>query len=333
MSSNYDIIESKKRKKDINKALDIYIRNIDSKTSYTNTNEIIDHIFNPYNEQRLLFFYNLYLNDKLYGFAEFAYLPQTQTVVIDYICTEVKSQYSFYIFYKLAIEDIEAQLRKKNKHVRFLITEISLEKEDGLYVDSDSNYFRKMLSIENYSLLKYPYYQPPLSYDPEGPSLPFGIAIKSTSNSINDNLINKKMYLAIIHELYYSHYGLWYEKYYKKDIIYESLNELYLKIETAITEQFSLDNIALVNCPLFEEGKCKNVSLEPITISNVIKKRIGFFFSLLLWFVLSFAELFMAIFFPSIVEGAKYIGYIISGISSAASLITIGLFIRGFFRK
>lgn len=48
------ILESKKIKKDLDAALNIYLSPIDKMTSLTNTNEIRDYILNDYKEERLI---------------------------------------------------------------------------------------------------------------------------------------------------------------------------------------------------------------------------------------------------------------------------------------
>lgn len=84
----YKAVRADKRssKGDITKALDIYIKNVDE-GSLTNTNQILDYIYNPQNhkdEPRKMFFYILYnVNGEVEGFAEFAYLPQN-SVVLEY---------------------------------------------------------------------------------------------------------------------------------------------------------------------------------------------------------------------------------------------------------
>lgn len=327
---NFKIIESKYRKKDLNRILDIYIRTVDQNTSYTSTNEIMDHINKDYKENRKLFFYNLYLNNDAYGFAEFAFLPRSEVLVIDYICTETRNQYAFYIFYKLALEDIGKKLEKKNQHIRYIITEISLAKNNGLYIDVDSNYFRKMLSIENFSLLKYPYYQPPIVSSNIEPNV-FAIAIKSVTGVLNDNNINKQTYLSIIKELYLSHYGLWYEKYYDKEDVYSGLNTIYSKIDASIVSQALTESISVVHCPLFEEGQCKNVDIQPVTISSIVKKRFWQIGSILFWFIVTIISVILV--FLSSDDSSQIISKIVSAISLCSGIITLFLFFKTFFRK
>lgn len=321
----FSISESIKRKKDIENAIEIYLSKIDMETSYTDTNQIKEHILiNNKNEERLLFFYNLYLNDQLFGFAEYGYLPKTETIVIDYICTKERNHCAFYTFYKLTIEDICKKLKNKHLHVKYIITEISLNQQNGLYCDADSNYFRKMLSMDNFVLLKYPYYQPSFNQKP----LNFAIAIKSISGSSVNTSLSCNSYIEIINELYNSHYGKWYEKYLGKDTVYDALAALKDKITKQISPQKDNNKIPLVNCPIFEVGKCKNVNIEPLTVSGKIKKRFTHAFLICFWLLVTVIS---TILIFSTAENV-YIK-ISSFVSLTSGIITIFLYLRDLFRN
>ena len=43
-----------------------------------------------------MFFYILYVNDAVVGFAEYGYLPQSEALLIDYICTRPRNHTYFY---------------------------------------------------------------------------------------------------------------------------------------------------------------------------------------------------------------------------------------------
>ena len=321
----FSISESIKRKKDIEDAIEIYLSTIDIETSYTNTNQIKEHILmNNRNEERLLFFYNLYLNDQLFGFAEYGFLPKSETIVIDYICTKKRNHCAFYTFYKLTTEDIYKKLKIKHLHVKYVITEISLNQQNGLYCDADSNYFRKMLSMDNFVLLKYPYYQPSFNQKP----LNFAIAIKSFSGSSVNTPLSSNAYIEIIDELYMSHYARWYEKYLEKTMVYNSLYTLKEKIVKQISPQKDNNKIPLVNCPLFEVGKCKNVNIEPLTVSKKIKKKFTNAFIICFWLLVTFIST-LLIFFAA---EDLYIK-ISTFVSLISGTITIFLYFRDFFRN
>lgn len=118
MKLEYKAVRADKRssKGDITKALDIYTKNVDE-GSLTNTNQILDYIYNPQNhkdEPRKMFFYILYnVNGEVEGFAEFAYLPQNSVLVIDYISTINRSNVQFYCFYQMVKQEIEETLKRR----------------------------------------------------------------------------------------------------------------------------------------------------------------------------------------------------------------------------
>ena len=149
---------SKCSKKDVLTAIDIYCKSVDS-GSLTDTNEIMDYIWNPrknIDKKREMFFYILYdQKSNVVGFAEYAYLPNNQVLVLDYLCTKQRNHMLFYIFYHMVLQEITDILKKKGLFIRYIITELSLIQKNGKLIDIDSNYFRHLLSNENYKLLKY----------------------------------------------------------------------------------------------------------------------------------------------------------------------------------
>jgi len=189
-------------KKDVIAALEIYCKTVDS-GSMTDTNQIKDYIWNPkkhINEKRKMFFYLMYNQDhEVIGFSEYAYLPGTQVLVLDYLCTLQRNHMLFYNFYHMALSEITTELKKKGLFIRYIITELSLNQKEGKLIDIDSNYFRHLLSNESYKLLKYPYYQPPLLKHEDAEE--FNIAIKLLYSDNNNFSLSKEQYILIIEEL------------------------------------------------------------------------------------------------------------------------------------
>ncbi len=324
--ASFKIIETAKRKKDIENAIEIYLSTIDIETSYTNTNQIKEHILsNTKNENRQLFFYNLYLNDELFGFAEFGYLPKTETLVIDYICTKIRNQCAFYMFYQLCIEEISNKAIKNKSHIKYIITEISLLQINGIYCDADSNYFRKMLSLENFVILSYPYYQPNFENNYQA----FAMAIKSVSSSNLNASITPSEYLRIVEELYVCHYGTWYKKYIDSTKVDNTISDLLSKINREISPQKSnINSLSLVSCPIFEAGKCQNINIEPITVKKKIEKYIFNTLFLILWLAISVLSCLAVIF-----DITNIFKVFSSTISVVSGIITMILYFRNFFRN
>lgn len=281
-------------KQDILSALDIYCKTVDP-GSMTDTNQIKDYIFNAKDhrqEKRTMFFHLLFGSDgTVEGFSEFAYLPETQVLVIDYLCTRQRNHVLFYNFYHMVFQEIEDSLKKKGLFIRYIVTELSLTQRDGKLIDIDSNYFRHMLSNENFRLLKYPYYQPPLLQHEQPQE--FNIAIKLVSIDNNCLLtLDANQYLSIIKELYNSHYLAWYSDVseYK-----ERIQELQLRIESEMLSSKDSDPIGLVRCQLFEEGQCPKFTAENLTLPRAKKKKRKNCFLIFMWSLLSILTLILCV--------------------------------------
>ena len=274
------------KKKDVLSALEIYCKFVDP-GSMTDTNQIKDYIFNfraHRQEPRTMFFYLLYGSDgAVEGFSEFAYLPETQVLVLDYLCTRQRNHVLFYNFYHMVIQEIEDVLKKKGQYIRYILTELSLTQIDGKLTDTDSNYFRHMLSNENFRLLKYPYYQPPLLQHEQAQEFNLAIKLMSVDNS-GLLTLDSKQYLAIVNELYRSHYLSWYNHLPEFEAI---IHQLQSRINNEIFNNKDSSPIALVQCKLFEDGQCPKFNAENVTLPRVKKKRRKAILLIIMWCVLS----------------------------------------------
>lgn len=273
MDANYSIklIKSVKNK-DLTEALDIYIHTIDE-GSETSTIQIRDYIQNKYNDKREMFFYILYVNNKVVGFAEYGYLPQSKVLLIDYICTRPRNHTYFYNFYQMLFEDISGLLKKKNNYIKYIITELSLKKDDeNKYIDVDSNYYRQLLTMEGFKILRTPYYQPYCNMKGELSISDFNLVIKPLINGLFPKTnIDATFYQEIMTDIYINHYAAWYEKYMKPNDVNQFFNNLLDRVKKEFTNKIEIDDITLVNCTLFQKGLCQQVSTENITLK---KKRL-----------------------------------------------------------
>lgn len=273
------------KKRDVLSALEIYCKFVDP-GSMTDTNQIKEYIFNSQahrQEPRTMFFYLLYGGDgAVEGFSEFAYLPDTQVLVLDYLCTCQRNHVLFYNFYHMVIQEIEDVLKKKGQYIRYIITELSLSQIGGKLIDTDSNYFRHMLSNENFRLLKYPYYQPPLLQHEQAQEFNIAIKLMSVDNS-GLLTLDTKQYLAIVNELYRSHYLAWY----KHIPGFEPLiQQLQARIDNEIFNNKDSSPIALVQCQLFEEGQCPKFTVENVTLPRIKKRKRKTGFLIFIWILL-----------------------------------------------
>ena len=308
-------------KRDVISALDIYCKAVDP-SSLTDTNQISDYIWNTKDHQaepRQMFFYLLYdSGGTVEGFSEFAYLPENQVLVLDYLCTRQRNHVLFYNFYHMTIQEIEELLQKKGRYIRYILTELSLTNINGQLVDIDSNYFRHLLSNENYRLLKYPYYQPPLL--PQDEVNEFNLAITMTGMPMDSSLVlPKKQYLSIVKELYCSHYLTWYKNIpHFEEVIKTLLN----RIEQEIIQNKDTDPITLVQCKLFDEGQCPKITTENITLHRQRKKKWKIIVPFSLWSSLAILTfLFCAIpRFSNFVAAACSFLTILAGMISIVSL-------------
>ena len=255
--------------KDLTEALDIYLHTIDE-NSETPTSQIRDYIQCKYNDIRKMFFYILYTNDEVVGFAEYGYLPQSKALLIDYICTTPRNHTYFYNFYHMILEDITALLKKSNCYIKYIITELSLKKDnENKYIDVDSNYFRQLLSMEGFKVLRAPYYQPYYDIKHELSLADFSIVIKPLINGIFPKTnVDETFYNELLTDLYQNHYAAWYKKYMDTQMVEQFFCDLLSRIQKEFTKGIEIDNITLVNCVLFENGLCQQISTENITLSK-----------------------------------------------------------------
>lgn len=258
--------------KDLTEALDIYLHTIDE-NSETPTSQIRDYIQCKYNDIRKMFFYILYTNDEVVGFAEYGYLPQSKALLIDYICTTPRNHTYFYNFYQMLFEDISELLKKKSYYIKYIITELSLKKDvENKYIDVDSNYYRQLFTMEGFKILRTPYYQPYCNMKGELSISDFNLVIKPLINGLFPKTnIDATFYQEIMADIYMNHYAAWYEKYMNPNDVNQFFTNLLDRVKKEFTNKIEIDDITLVNCILFQKGLCQQVSTENITLK---KKRL-----------------------------------------------------------
>lgn len=270
MDANYSIklIKSVKSK-DLTEALDIYIHTIDE-GSETSTIQIRDYIQNKYNDKREMFFYILYVNTAVVGFAEYGYLPQSEVLLIDYICTKPRNHTYFYNFYHMLFEDISELLKKKSHYIKYIVTELSLKKDsENKYIDVDSNYYRQLFTMEGFKILRTPYYQPYCNMKGELSISDFNLVIKPLINGLfPKTYIDAIFYQELMADIYMNHYAAWYEKYINPNDVDQFFTNLLDKVKKEFTNNIEISDITLVNCTLFQKGLCQQVSTENITLKK-----------------------------------------------------------------
>ena len=281
MEVNYRIkIVSSAKDRDLIKALDIYIHSVDEQSD-TSTSEIRTYIQEKFQEERQMFFYILYANNQVVGYAEYGYLPKTSVLFIDYICTNPRNHTFFYNFYHMIFEDVSERLQRKNQYIKYIVTELSLKKNnDDVYIDKDSNYFRQLLTMEEFKILKAPYYQPALNSSNLNQPLDFNIAIKPLINGVFTNTnLDKNFYIDLVNDIYYNHYALWYKHFKDRSYVDSHIKGLFERVVKEFPSTILIDDITLVNCVLFQNGLCKQVDTENITLKKERKQNLKLWLS------------------------------------------------------
>jgi hypothetical protein len=267
---NFSITPARKAsKKDLSVSLAIYVENVDS-NGITNTNEILYYIENPkVDKKREMFFFVLYHDSEVCGFAEAGFLHEIDAIIIDYLCTNPRNPTLFLNFYNLIVNAIEDSV---NKPSVYKITELSTTKNsENKLSDMDSNYFRKVLSFENFKIIRAPYYVPSQCLRKKETEMEYNLVISGNFTSLT-----KALFLAIVKCLYEDHYLTWYLKF-DKDLANEAkehIEYLFQKVQSEISKKDKIyeAEFLLVNCKIYEEGKCTHVDIQNLSRKRRRKK-------------------------------------------------------------
>lgn len=92
---------------------------------------------------------------------------------------------------------------------------MSLKKDnENKYVDVDSNYYRQLLAMAGFKILRAPYYQPYCNMKGELSASDFNLAVKPVINGLSSKTsIDAPIYREITADIYMNYYAAWYEKY------------------------------------------------------------------------------------------------------------------------
>lgn len=321
MNVCYNIKNAYKAKQsDLIKALSIYAKTAD-KFAQTDTNQIMDYISKKYNENRVMFFFVLYLNGEVCGFAEYAYLKENKVLMLDYLCTENRNHTLFYNFYQMIFEEINRILNSKKLFIEFIVTELSLLKHGKKLIEKDSNYFRQILSFEQFHILNIPYKQPYLGKKLE--FFEYSLAIKANCYEDISHIYNKNFYMSLISEIYKEHYLQWYLHYTdnKKELI-EAFNDNIALLNKEYPSEAYVEEIYSVNCRLFDKGICNQIKPETITLSKQRKKNIKKYLVCTIWILLSISSILLC-YFQDELSITKYISTFVNAITMITGIIAL----------
>ncbi len=322
---------SKVKEKDLVSALKIYTDTVD-KFSETNTNEILDYIKNNYIENRIMFFYVLYLNDEVYGFAEYAYLTENKVLFLDYLCTRERNHTPFYNYYHMIYEDISKMLESKKIFIEYIITELSLFKDSKILTDVDSNYFRQILSFERFHILNIPYKQPYLNSKKELEFYEYNLAIKK-ANSYEEHSYkyNKTYYINLINEIYNNHYLQWYSHYNENiEVIKDELKRCLIEIENDYPNESTVIEIKSVYCSIFDKGLCNQFVPENITLSKIKTQKNKNLLRLVVWGIISIITIIIC-YSQEHLGISKYVTTILSALSFFSGILSIIPYLKSKF--
>lgn len=93
------------------------------------------------------------------------------------------------------------------------------------------------------------------------------LIIKSSTSNQNIE-IDKNFYFKLVKEIYNLHYLEWYSHYEEPENIKKHLDALLERIKSEYVPTVQ-NKINVVNCCLYEHGKCKQITSETIIISKI----------------------------------------------------------------
>lgn len=264
--------------KDYSTAISIYLDTTPPDIK-TNSNEIVYWIEkkDTTNQFELLVF-ALYFNDSIIGFAMVCYIPKYKTMIYDYIA--LKNEYRINAVFFVYMNLIQAYVSSNEYDISYYIVEIS-NKNNGLSIDRESKFFKKLICLEGFGVINAKYMTLPLGLESYESSFEAQIYIKSNDNL---NKIAKNTFLDIVQAIYYEYYLPWYTPFivaelesYKKEI-----DKCYQHIEKQTSQEITFD-INYPECPIMNSSpitektygylpskKKKNYNWFPVVLLTVI---------------------------------------------------------------
>lgn len=215
LQNNYKIKHfTSSNDKDFIKALKIYNDIVPAETK-TSTNEITTYVDKKRDEKRYMYFFGLYFNDEVIGYIESAYLSTTKSLIIDYFILKEQFNYNsvFYPLFSLFQQYFSDNLID----IEYYVAELSVKTLEQ-NVDKESYYLRKLLQVEDFRLIDFPYPQPKLGSTNYESNFNLRLMIKTTTG-INE--IQNQTFLSIVNDIYNNHYVAWYKTFMESDAIVE----------------------------------------------------------------------------------------------------------------
>lgn len=223
--------------KDFVKALKIYNDTIPVETK-TDTNEIAFFLDLKEQHKREMFFFGLYYNEEVVGFAECAYLIETKTIVLDYFTLRVDLNINgvFYPFFSLLQEYYSENLIDYD----YIVSEVSMRTLEE-NVDQESYFNKILLYAEDFRLIDAPYPQPRLGINNFESNFELRLMIKSIKRIYR---LKTDTFLSIVYDIYYHHYLDWYKAFMpneEADDYLKHIEEQMEVVQKSIKGQSTLD--------------------------------------------------------------------------------------------
>ena len=211
---------------DCQEALRIY-RDSTPYDVFTASCQLEHYMENPLNDSgnRRFYFFGLYCDAELIGFAELAYVVRTRILVLDYLSfkKQYKSKNVVFPLLNLILEYLSGL------DYSYVIAEVS-RRNHGKDIDSDSLFFLEMLATDGFYIARAPYYHPILEDNFESDFKAI-LLIKPRSNVM---CMQKMTYLDIVNDIYFTHYLDGYKPFLgdvnREKRYYKHLNAKYKKI-------------------------------------------------------------------------------------------------------
>ncbi|WPP39742.1 hypothetical protein SK066_14035 [Paenibacillus hunanensis] len=199
-------IASKGDDEDLIKALKIYNDETPPEIK-TETNHILHWLESNNNDDFKFLIFIIYLDNMVVGFAEIAYFRKIRTSFIDYLT--FKSGYRLNAVFFPSFSLIQNLMDKNGYESDYWVTEIN-NKKNGEHIDKESSFLRRLLSMENFGVIEFDYFQPALGENNFESFLPAKLHIKSNATTELKEL-SKNTVINLVKTIYFTYYLNWYQ--------------------------------------------------------------------------------------------------------------------------
>ena len=175
---------------------------------YTNTNEISHWLDRGTDDCAFdMYIFTLVLNGDVIGFAQATYLKNTHIAILDYI--SLKNSHRLNSVFLIFLSMIRNYFEIMNVRVTFYVAEIS-NKDNGEHIDRESAFYKQIMCLENFGVVKAKYYNFPLGISNHECDFQSLLYIK-TNELIKS--ISRDTFLEIVISICNDYYIKWYSEF------------------------------------------------------------------------------------------------------------------------